>query len=362
MKIGKLEVSVREIANGYKDNNEEGVVGYGGKLNIRPKYQREFIYKDKQRDAVIETIRKGFPLNVMYWIKNEDGTFEVLDGQQRTISFCSYVNGDYSIDNKSFCNLTDTERELILNYKADVYVCEGNDKERLDWFRIINIAGEKLTEQELLNANYTGEWLTDAKYKFSKKGCVAYLLANKYVKGSPIRQEYLETALDWISGGYIAKYMDEHCKDSDANELWDYFQEVISWIERLFPNYRNEMKGLPWGRYYNQYKDNSYNSDELESEIKRLRADDDVTKLSGIYPYLLSNKEDEKYLSIRTFLDNQKQKKYDEQGGICPICGKHFEIDEMEGDHIIPWKDGGKTVYDNLQMLCKHCNRTKSGK
>ena len=203
-----MQVTIGQVANGYIDNNEEGVVGFNGQLNIRPKYQREFVYSDAKRDKVLDTIMKGLPLNIMYWAKNEDNTFEVLDGQQRTISFCQYVNGDYSIDDKYFHSLTDEEQNAILNYELMVYVVEGSDKERLDWFRTINIAGEKLTDQELLNINYTGSWLSDAKKKFSKTNCVAYKLADKYVKGSAIRQELLELALVWICGDkkYIAEY------------------------------------------------------------------------------------------------------------------------------------------------------------
>ena len=207
------------------DNAEVGVVGYNGRPNP-PKYQREFIY-DEENVAVIDTIRKGFPLNVMYWVKNEDGTFEVLDGQQRTISFCQYVVGEYSIEHRAFHNLTDVEKELILDYKLMVYFCEGNDKEKLDWFRIINIAGMKLTDQELRNATYTGPWLSDAKLKFSKTNCAAYLLSKDYVRGSPIRQDILETAIRWKSKGEIEKYMSEHQHAPNANELWTYFRNVI---------------------------------------------------------------------------------------------------------------------------------------
>ena len=231
MKIEHKSITIREIANNYFDDAENGVRGYNNLLNIRPPYQREFVYKDKQRDAVINTIFKGFPLNVMYWAKNDDGTFEVLDGQQRTISFCQFVSGVFSLNvngnSMYFHSLTDFEQNKILDYCVDVYICEGNDKERLDWFRTINIAGEKLTDQELLNINYTGSWLTDAKNKFSKTNCIAYKIASKFVKGSPIRQEFLETALDWISEGKIADYMAEHCKDANANELWLYFNNVI---------------------------------------------------------------------------------------------------------------------------------------
>ncbi|MBR3319923.1 DUF262 domain-containing protein, partial [Candidatus Saccharibacteria bacterium] len=201
MKIELHNIKVKDVFNGYKDSAEEGVVGYGGKLDIRPKYQREFVYGDKERTAVIDTINKGFPLNVMYWMKNDDGTFELLDGQQRTVSFCQYLNGDFSVDGKYAHNLTQDQREKIENYDLFIYICEGTDSERLDWFRIINIAGMKLTDQELKNATYPGPWLTDAKRHFSKTGCPAYGLAEKYMAGTPIRQDYLDSVLKWISGG-----------------------------------------------------------------------------------------------------------------------------------------------------------------
>ena len=185
MKIQLKEILVRDVARNFVNNEEEGVIGYDGKLNIRPKYQREFIYRDTQRDAVIDTVRKDFPLNVMYWAVNDDGTYEVLDGQQRTISICQYVAGDFSVDYQYFHNLTDDEREQILNYKLMVYWCEGNDREKLEWFKTINIAGEKLTDQELRNAIYTGTWLTDAKRYFSRSNGAAYNLAKDYVNGSP---------------------------------------------------------------------------------------------------------------------------------------------------------------------------------
>jgi len=362
MEIKLKEILVRDVTNGYINNEEDGVVGYGGKLNIRPKYQREFVYKDKQRDDVINSINKDFPLNVMYWIENEDGGYEVLDGQQRTISICEYVDGNFSINNRAFQNLTVAEQEKILNYKLLIYFCRGTDKEIQDWFTVINIAGEKLTDQELRNAIYTGEWLTDAKRHFSKNGCVAYQIGEKYMSGSPIRQEYLETTLKWITDkdkDVIESYMSKHQHDTDANELWVYYQNVINWVNTTFPNYRKEMKGIDWGILYNKYKDNNYNTAKLEEEIKRLMMDDDVTNKKGIYLYLLSN--DEKYLNIRAFSDAMKRQAYEKQDGICPNCKKHFEINEMEGDHITPWHAGGKTNAENCQMLCRECNRRKSG-
>ena len=360
MKIELNEISIREVTQNYVDNAEDGVVGYNGKLNIRPKYQREFVYDEKQRNAVIDTIRKGFPLNVMYWVKNEDGTYEVLDGQQRTISFCQYINGDFSIENRAFHNLTKTEQDLILDYKLMIYFCEGNDKEKLDWFKIINIAGEKLTDQELRNAVYTGPWLTNAKLHFSKTNCAAYLLAKDYVNGTPIRQEYLETALSWINNGNVEEYMSIHQHDPNANELWTYFRNVIEWVKLTFTNYRKEMKGINWGVLYNQFKNNTYDTDKLEQEIQTLMIDDDVTNKKGIYSYVLTR--NEKFLNIRAFTESQKRSAYEKQNGICKNCGKHFDIKEMEADHITPWHAGGKTSIDNCQMLCKDCNRRKSGK
>lgn len=362
MKVELFPILIRDIVNGYIDNGENGVFGFGGKLNIRPKYQREFVYEDKQRNAVIETIKKKFPLNVMYWAKNDDDTFELLDGQQRTISICQYVNGDFSINERYFHNLTDSEKEQILNYELTIYVCEGDDKDRLDWFRTINIAGEKLTEQELLNINYVGKWLEDAKKKFSKNGCIATRIQNKYqlTNGSPIRQEQLEIALKWISkGDNIANYMARHQHDNNANELWLYFNCVVEWVKTIFPNYRKEMKGLNWGKLYDEYNENQYDVEELEKEINRLMADDDVTNKKGVFEYLLSNKsaDKERLLSIRAFTDSQKRSAYEKQKGICPICGEEYAIEDMQGDHILEWSKGGKTTMDNLQMVCKSCHK-----
>lgn len=362
MKIELKEITIQEITENYVDHAEEGVVGYDGKLDIRPKYQREFVYDDKKRDAVIETVRKGFPLNVMYWVVNDDGTFEVLDGQQRTISFCQYVKGVFSVSvdrrTMSFHNLTTTEKEQILNYKLMVYFCEGNDKEKLDWFRIINIAGERLTEQELRNAVYTGAWLTHAKAMFSKSNCGAYLLAKDYVNGKAIRQDFLETAISWIANGEIEQYMSAHQQDPNANELWTYFKNVIEWVKLTFITYRKEMKGIDWGGLYNQFKAAMYDTAKLEQEIQRLMMDEDVSNKRGIYSYVLTR--NEKHLNIRGFSDNQKRITYEKQKGVCSKCSNHFELKEMEGDHITPWIKGGKTDLENCQMLCLECNRRKT--
>ena len=360
MKIQLKEITVRDLIKGFKDNAEAGVVGYGGKLDIRPPYQREFIYKDKHRDAVIDTITKEFPLNVMYWAVREDGNFEIIDGQQRTISICQYTKGDFSINGLAFHNLPKDKQEQILNYNLTVYQCSGTDSEKLDWFRTINIAGEKLTDQELRNAVYSGTWVTDAKRYFSKNGCVAYQTGSDYLNGSPIRQDYLETAIKWISNGEIEEYMSVHQHDQNAAALWRYFQDVMTWVETTFTKKRKFMKGVDWGILYNTYKDEKYDTKKIEEETEKLILDDDVTKKSGIYPYILTR--NEKYLSIRAFSDAIKQKVYEKQKGVCVKCKEKFEIEEMEADHITPWHEGGKTIEKNCQLLCKECNRRKSGK
>ncbi len=366
MKIELHEISIGEIADGYVDNDEEGVVGFGGKLNIRPKYQRNFVYDTEKRNAVIDTIVKGFPLNVMYWAKNDDGTFEILDGQQRTVSFCQYVKGQFAYQYRGFDNLTKDEQEQILSYKVLVYFCEGTDKEKLDWFQIINIAGETLTPQELRNATYTGAWLTHAKSIFSKTNCVAYLLAKDYVSGRTNRQEVLETALDWISKGDIKEYMRTHQHSPNANELWTYFRNVIEWVKLTFIKYRKEMKGINWGALYDTYKDTCLDTAKLEERISALMLDDEVGNKKGIYPYVLDG--EEKHLNIRAFSESQRRQMYEKQGGICPHCvaekreKTQYELLDMEADHIIPWREGGKTVIENCQMLCKNHNRIKSSK
>lgn len=374
MKIDLQRIPVREVVAGYVDDGEGGVRGYGGKLNIRPAYQREFVYDDVKRAAVIDTVRRKFPLNVMYWAVNDDGTYEVLDGQQRTISVCQYVDGDFSVkidgNPMAFHNLTGPQKEQILDYELMVYLCEGDEKERLDWFETINIAGEKLTDQELRNAVYTGPWLSHAKSIFSKTNGPAYGLASKYVKGSPIRQELLEKALKWKSNGDIKGYMSAHQHDPNAQELWTYFRNVIQWVEDTFIKYRKEMKGVEWGPLYDKYGQGTYDTAKLEAETVKLRQDPDVTKPAGIYAYLLTG--DPRTLSIRQFDDLEKRIAYERQnhrcanGTRCKTVGnddglREFTMGEMQADHITPWSKGGRTVAENCQMLCTPCNRDKSG-
>lgn len=368
MKIALQNIKVSALVAGYEDKGEGGVRGYGGRLNIRPAFQREFIYKEKQRNEVINTVRKNFPLNTMYWAVAGEG-FELMDGQQRTVSVCQYVSGDFSVEIDGspmfFNNLTAEKQKQILDYDIAVYVCEGTEGEKLDWFKIINIAGLKLTDQELRNAIYSGPWLADAKRWFSKTGAPAMQDGrDKLVNGSTIRQEVLETALDWFTSGKIENYMSAHQHDKDAQELWQYWQAVFDWVKRVFPNQDSAraklMKGLPWGEFYNKHKDDKLNAAELEKRIVALIDDDEVDSKKGIYEYILTG--NEKTLSLRAFDEKTKQKIYATQKGICPVCKKHYDIGSMEADHIIPWSKGGKTTPDNCHMLCKMDNRTKSGK
>ena len=370
MNIKLHEVTIRDLFKGYKDSQEEGVVAYSGLLDIRPKYQREFVYDDKKRNAVIDTVQKDFPLNVMYWAVNGDGTYEVIDGQQRTLSICQYVNGDFSIKDEDgnpmyFHTQKPDRQEQILNYKLMVYFCEGSESEKLAWFKTVNIAGERLTDQELRNAVYCGEWLTHAKRYFSKSGCAAVKVGDKYVKGQAIRQELLETALEWIAidrGCSIEDYMSKHARDAEATELWEYYRDVIDWVRMTFPKYRKEMKDVnrDWGRLFHDFKDEHYDTALLEEEIDRLMKDDDITSSKGIYLYVLTRQE--RFLSLRTFDQRTRRAAYESQNGRCPLCGMTYKYDEMEADHIIPWSKGGHTTADNCQMLCRECNRTKGNK
>lgn len=360
MKIELKKLTVRELSKGYEDNADEGVTSYEGKLDIRPPYQREFIYKEDQRNAVIDTINNNFPLNVMYWSVRDDGNFEIIDGQQRTISICQYVKGDFSYNSMYFHNLQDDEKNKILDYELMIYLCSGSDSEKLKWFETINIAGEELTNQELRNAVYSGSWVSDAKRYFSKRECIAYKIASDYMTGSSIRQEYLETAINWISEDKINDYMSKHQHKQNANILWNYFEAVINWINVTFKVKRKFMKNVNWGLLYNEFKDKQLDTDKIESETEKLILDDDVSNKNGIYPYILTR--DKKHLSIRTFTESMKQKVYEKQQGNCIICKEHFEISKMEADHITPWHEGGKTKEENCQLLCKEDNRRKSGK
>ena len=353
-------ITVRELVEGYSDDGHDGVRGYGGRLDIRPPYQRAFIYGNRERDAVIDTITKNHPLNVMYWAVRDDGSYEIIDGQQRTVSIARYTESKFSFKKQYFHGLPTDRKNQILDYELMVYLCSGTDSERLEWFKTINIAGKELTNQELRNAVYSGPWVTDAKKRFSKNNCPAYLIGKDYLKGKLNRQEYLETAIRWISKGNIEDYMGRHQNDPSAVSLWNYFQSVINWLEAIFTEYRSEMKGVNWGTLYDSYLDAKLDPAKIEKEVEQLIMDDDVTSKAGIYPYILTR--EEKHLNIRTFTPAMRQKVYERQSGECLICNDKFKLNEMEADHITPWIEGGKTVEDNCQMLCRECNRRKSTK
>ena len=359
MKIRLIDLTVEELSAGYEDDGEGGVRGYGGKLDIRPPFQREFIYKGKQRQSVITSILKGFPLNVMYWSDRQDGTYEIIDGQQRTISIAQYLEGKFSVDERYFDNLPLDLQDKVNNYELMVYVCAGTHSDKLDWFRTVNIAGEKLYDQELRNAVYAGSWVADAKRYFSRAQGPAAGLGGDYLSGSAIRQDYLATAIKWISDDRIGDYMGRHQHDASALPLWEYFQDVIDWVESSFTKKRKKfMSGVDWGLLYNEYKDTELDPACIEAETKRLMLDDDVENKKGIYAYILTG--DEKHLNIRAFKPGMRQKVYELQGGKCRVCNLRFDIEDMEADHIIPWSQGGKTEEANCQMLCRKCNRAKA--
>lgn len=374
MEIKLHKITIRELIDEYSNDEEEGVVAYHGLLNVRPKYQREFVYSPDKQIAVLRSIMHNYPIGVMYWVRNEDGTLEMLDGQQRTISICEYVAANaFSIDSFKFHNLKEAKPETakeILDYPLHVYFCEGSTDDKLEWFRTINIGTEPLKDQEMRNAFYTGQWLTDAKKKFSKTTGVCVRKNENLVNGTPNRQELLEKVLLWkaqydgIDEGKpdltIRRYMAEHQHDTNADSERQYFFRVIDWANMLFDGKWKIKKGQPWGELYNLYHMNNYDSTYLHSEVERLLLDDEIGTTTGIIRYLLSG--EEKYLNLRAFSESQKITLYQRQGGICNICKKPFPIEEMEADHIDPWKENGKTTLENGQMLCRHCNRTKSDK
>lgn len=373
MTIKQIEVTVGDIARGYINNEEQGVRGYGGQLDIRPPYQREFIYNENEQQAVISTVLKGYPLNVMYWVRRSEDAecpYEVMDGQQRTLSLCEYVDGKFAYEFKNFFNQPADIQKLILDYPLTIYLCEGEPSEKLEWFKTINIAGKPLNEQEINNAVYAGPFVTDAKRHFSKSNCGAYRLGKDLVNGTPIRQEFLKKALEWMAEHEtregkpqsVVGYMAEHQHDPNANNLWTYFQNVLNWTITNFDlkKFKKIMKGLNWALYYDKYHSTSLDTADLASRISKLILDSDVQKQMGIIPYVLTG--DERHLDLRCFPDDIKRAVWEKQHHICPSCQKEFDYEFMEGDHITPWREGGRTVIENCQMLCRECNRRKGGR
>lgn len=373
MRIDLHPVPVRELHGGYVNSGYDGVVGYGGALDIRPRYQREFAYSDDQQKSVIRTILAGFPLNVMYWSAQAGaatGTagYEMLDGQQRTISICEYIEGGFSVEidgyPKTFYNLSKDDQDKILDYQLMVYFCEGAEDEKLRWFEVINIAGLTLRPQELRNAIYTGPWLTSAKRYFSRESQAGHKLSKGYVSAGEVnRQDLLQKAIEWHGGKgdeKIKAYMNAHRQDANADPLWTYFKSVIDWARLKFPVVRREMRSAPWPRLFDAYGQAALDAGMLEARVKVLMADDEVLKKSGVYEYVLTG--DERVLGLRTFTDNQKREAYERQNGVCPVCQEHFALSEMHGDHKVPWSKGGKTVPENCQMLCARDNLVKGNR
>lgn len=373
MTIKQIEVTVGEITRGYVNNDELGVRGYGGRLDIRPPYQREFIYNEREQQAVITTVLHGYPLNVMYWVRRGDDAecpYEVMDGQQRTLSLCEYVDGKFSHEFKNFFNQPEDIRRRILDYRLTIYVCDGEPSEKLEWFKTINIAGKPLNEQEINNAIYAGPFVSDAKRHFSKSNCGAYRLAKDLVAGTPLRQDFLKKALEWIAAHEMRQgrpqsvvgYMADHQHDPNANNLWSYFQNVINWAITNFDlrHFRKIMKGLDWAALYDRYHGQTLDTVALAKRISALMGDDEVQRQQGIIPYVLTG--DERHLDLRAFPEGMKLAAWERQGHVCPLCGKEFGYEFMEGDHITPWREGGRTVAENCQMLCRECNRRKGGK
>ena len=375
MTITPREVTVGEIVKGYVNNDEQGVRGFDGQLDIRPPYQREFIYNEKEQRAVIRTVLQGYPLNVMYWVRRADDAecpYEVMDGQQRTLSICQYVAGKFAYEFKNFFNQPKDIRQRILDYKLMIYVCEGEESEKLDWFQTINMKQKPLTEQEIRNAIYAGPFVMDAKKHFSKTNCGAYRLGKDLVTGTLNRQEFLEQALEWMAAHEtrqgnpqnIVSYMAAHQHDPNANNLWSYFQSVLNWAITNFDlkRFKKIMKGLDWALLYDNFgPPNTLDTEVLGKRISELMRDtNEIGKPAGIIPYVLTG--DEHYLDLRAFPEDIKLAVWEQQRHRCKICGKEFDLKFMEGDHITPWHDHGRTVVENCQMLCRECNRRKGAK
>lgn len=382
----RIDITVKDICDGFVYNQLEGkgLFGLSGKLTIQPEYQRNYIYADGKRDvAVIESILKGYPLGLIYFNKINDNNLEVLDGQQRITSFGRFVTNKLAIKDESgmeqyFDSIAADKQEKILNAKLLIYECEGTESEIKEWFRTINIAGVPLNNQELLNAVYSGPFVTLGKEEFSNSQNANIQKWSAYVSGSANRQEFLERALDWVSKGNIGEYMSRHRFDNNITELKNYFISVIDWVSTVFTDVESEMKGLEWGRLYEKYRKQPYNSKTVSDELKKLYADPYVKNRKGIFEYILGGSTDTKLLEVRVFDEATKKSKYAiqtteaEKKGIsnCSFCAighdanktKIWKLAEMDADHVTAWSKGGTTDTKNCEMLCKSHNRAKGNK
>lgn len=384
--ILRTDLTIKDVCKGFVYNELEGkgLFGLSGKLTIQPEYQRNYIYADGKRDvAVIESILKGYPLGIIYFNKLSADKFEVLDGQQRITSIGRYVTNKLAIKDDNgmeqyFDTIASDKRKIIEETKLLIYECEGEESEIKEWFKTINISGVPLNEQELLNAIYSGKFVTLCKEEFSNSQNSNINKWSAYIKGSANRQEFLERALDWVSKGNIDSYMAQHRHDDNINEIKRYFNSVIDWVSGVFNNVEKEMCGLEWGRLYELYYRQPYDSDVISLEVKRLYGDPYVKNRKGIFEYLLGGSEDSKLLDIRVFEEPIKRKVYKDQTTIaeekgisnCPLCAignnsnktKIWKLSEMDADHVTAWSKGGTTDISNCEMLCKSHNRAKGNK
>jgi len=383
----KNDITVADICKGFVYNELEGkgLFGLGGRLTIQPEYQRNYIYAEKggsKEQAVIHSLLMGYPLGLIYFNTVAPDTFEVLDGQQRITSIGRYVTNKFAIMNNGnpqyFDSLPTDQQTRIRDSKLLIYECEGTESEIKQWFETINIAGVPLNDQELLNAIYSGPFVTLAKAEFSNSQNANIQKWSAYVRGSANRQEFLERALDWVSRGDIGGYMSAHRHDDNIKGLKVYFNSVIDWVSAVFTDVLPEMRGLEWGRLYEAYHGKSYDPKKLSGEVRRLAADPYVTSRKGIFEYLLGGSADKKLLAVRVFDDRVKRAAYDRQTQAaeakgesnCPLCAigdttnksRIYKLKEMDADHVSAWSKGGDSTAENCQMLCKTHNQAKGNR
>lgn len=382
----QTEITIKDICEGFVYNELEGkgLFGLSGKLTIQPEYQRNYIYADGKRDvAVIESILKGYPLGLIYFNKVENNKFEVLDGQQRITSFGRFVTNKFAIKDQNgmqqyFSSLATELQNKILQTKLLIYECEGTEPEIKEWFRTINIAGVPLNSQELLNAVYSGPFVTLAKEEFSNSQNANIQKWSAYVSGSANRQEFLERALDWVSKGNIDNYMSKRRFDNNITELKNYFNSVIDWISSVFTDVESEMRGLEWGRLYETYRKQPYNPQKVSEQVRELYADSYVKNRKGVFEFILGGSTDFKLLDVRVFDEATKKSVYAKQTAEaekngtsnCSLCSighdanktKIWSLKDMDADHVSAWSKGGATDIKNCEMLCKTHNRAKGNR
>ena len=382
----KKDITIKEVCDGFVYNELEGkgLFGLAGKLTIQPEYQRNYIYADGKRDvAVIDSILKGYPIGLIYFNQVGNGKFEVLDGQQRITSIGRFVTGKFAVKDKNgheqyYSGMAESQREQIMDTKLLVYICEGDEPEIKDWFKTINIAGVPLTEQEILNAVYSGPFVTRAREEFSNSQNANVQKWSAYIAGDIKRQAYLERALGWVSNGAVDNYMSMHRNDKDITALKNHFVTVIDWISTTFTDVESEMRGLEWNRLYKTYHKNKYDSATVSSSVQRLYGDAYVKNRRGIFEYVLGGEVDTKLLEVRVFDDPTKRSVYEAQTATakkkgvsnCPLCAlghdankdKIWSLADMDADHVAAWSKGGATNVKNCQMLCKTHNRAKGNR